>query len=87
MNNKSKKFWEKVAKCKHEWSETYNPLIRCSTPYCTAWENHCIKCGVYQSDCKCGCEFGQDGWSSKRRDSWNKKKYPLLYGIGKIKGK
>jgi len=71
---KTSKFWKKVAKCEHEWSETYNPMVNCSTPYCSAWEYHCKKCGVYQGDCLCYTEFGYDGWSYKRRINWNKKK-------------
>lgn len=61
------KFWDKVHKCKHKRiSENYLQLLGCSTPGCGGYESHCLACGVFISDCPCGCESGMSGWSYKR---------------------
>ena len=65
-------FWNKVMKCKHKnLSENYYVHIFCGTPYCSGWEEHCLDCGVYISDCKCGSNYGMFGWPEKRR--WKQK--------------
>lgn len=50
------KFWDKVAKCKHEnISETYSDGGSCVTPYCEWTEERCNDCKVYIVTC--GCHF------------------------------
>jgi len=67
---KESKFWKKVGKCKHDnLSETFVGTGSCSTPYCSADEEHCLDCGVYISSCQCNCCSGMSGWSHTR---WNK---------------
>lgn len=62
-------FWDKVEKCKHErLSPNYCPNVHCSTEYCSGHEVHCLDCGVYISECGCGCECGMSGWPKKRND-------------------
>lgn len=68
-------FWKKVHKCKHEPTSNYLKYIYCDTPYCSCHEWHCRKCGVYISECGCGCNNGMSGWSEKRWKNYNKKKY------------
>ena len=61
-------FWEKVKECKHEnLSLNYYEFIYCETPHCKGSESHCLDCGVYISECGCGCNNGMSGWSQKRR--------------------
>ena len=61
------KFWKKVYQCDHKnLSANYNGGGRCSTPYCSISEDHCLDCGVYISKCGCGCNDGMGGWPMKR---------------------
>jgi hypothetical protein len=70
------KFWKKVIECEHEWSPNYNPYVYCTTLGCYAWENHCLKCGVYEFGCKCGDSgSGQSGWSNKRWVNFRRKTF------------
>lgn len=70
------KFWDKVDQCKHEnLSYYYNSDITCTTPYCSAREDHCLDCGVYISECQCQSSSGMSGWSNQRWRSYWKKKY------------
>jgi hypothetical protein len=64
-------FWNKVMKCKHKnLSSDYCAYIFCDTPYCSGWEEHCLDCGVYISNCRCGSTHGMSGWPEKR---WSKR--------------
>jgi hypothetical protein len=67
-------FYTKVDNCEHEFSKNYSIFIHCSTPYCVGYEYHCIKCGVYISECSCGVNNGMSGWSDKRWKQFNQKK-------------
>ena len=63
-------FWDKVEKCNHDnLSQNYLEPINCGTPYCNGFETHCLDCGVYITQCDCGCENGLSGWPAKR---WRK---------------
>ncbi len=63
----SEKFWDKVTECKHKnISPNYCEHIYCETPFCFGYELHCLDCGVYISECKCGYCNGLSGWSSLR---------------------
>jgi hypothetical protein len=66
------KFWEKVEKCDHKnLSPDYCETLYCSTPYCNSYETHCLDCGVFITQCGCGCENGMSGWPDKRyRKLW-----------------
>jgi len=65
------RFWERVHACEHEnISENYFQYISCSTPYCGGEEEHCLDCGVYITECKCGFCRGMSGWPEKR---WRKR--------------
>jgi hypothetical protein len=71
----SNKFWDKVYVCKHEnKSPFYLGGGSCGTPYCSIYEYHCLDCGVYISECGCGSNNGLDGWSSRRRMNWERKR-------------
>lgn len=69
----NKEFWDKVYKCKHEWSKNYYEDVGCDTPYCDGNEQHCVKCGVYESICKCGSCNGLSGWSNSHHKTQMKK--------------
>lgn len=61
------KFWNKVGRCKHKnLSPDYCGNVYCTTPYCNGNETHCLDCGVFISECGCGCNNGLSGWSYKR---------------------
>jgi len=63
-------FWDKVEKCKHNnISGDYFVSIPCPTPYCYGHEVHCLDCGVYLTECKCGFLSGSSGWPYAR---WKK---------------
>jgi len=69
------KFWEKVNKCKHEWNPDYYETFSCANEYCNATEQHCLKCGVFKTECKCGFENGLSGHSVNRATRRNFKKF------------
>jgi hypothetical protein len=60
------KFWDKVAKCEHKNHTAYHKSTNCSTPYSSGTEIHCRDCGVYISECECGCCDGMSGWPWSR---------------------
>lgn len=63
-------FWDRVANCDHDnISNTYNPVVSCDTPYCTAHEYHCLDCSAYIGECRCGAQRGISGWPASR---WRK---------------
>jgi len=76
-------FWARVEICKHKHTTGYYSTGMCDTPYCGGWiECHCRDCGVYFTECRCGCSDGLSGWSYKRRISYNikyKKKVNRAY--------
>jgi len=74
------KFWEKVHNCQHEFYDDYYGYINCDMAYLgsNASESHCKKCGVYISECGCGCSNGMSGWSAERRRKFNQKKMRVL---------
>lgn len=78
------KYWNKVGRCKHEWSPNYSEYAgTCQTEYCGSINVcHCLKCGVYESDCACHSNSGFSGWSPKRHDTeYKKKKFkPMPFG-------
>jgi len=77
MNNK---FWDKVLKCEHKnTSKNYCEVVYCGTPYCSGSEYHCLDCGVYFSECRCGAGNGMSGWSAKRWNNLNKKKKKWIF--------
>lgn len=73
------KFWEKVSKCKHEnLSPDYCETVSCGTPYCKGSEVHCLDCGVYITECGCGCCNGMSGWPESRWITYYRKKHQKL---------
>lgn len=61
------KFWQRVRECDHESiSPDYAPHVYCPTPYCSGTERHCLDCGVYLTECKCGWNNGMSGWPWRR---------------------
>lgn len=60
------KFWKQVEKCQHVWNPNYYESYTCANEYCEAHEEHCLKCGVYKTECKCGFENGMSGHPIKR---------------------
>jgi len=63
-------FWDKVMKCEHKrLSPNYLESYGCGTPYCSAWETHCLDCGVYITECGCGSWNGLSGWPERRHRS------------------
>lgn len=71
-------FWTKVEKCAHKnLSPNYFKHISCATPYCSGHETHCLDCGVYISECKCGFNSGMSGWSLAQWITHNKQKRKL----------
>lgn len=72
---KEEKYWRKVDKCNHEWNPNYiGDGGTCPTPECGGISvNHCLKCGVYESDCRCGASSGASGWSPERHDTEDRK--------------
>jgi len=69
----STSFWDKVYKCKHDFYPDYVVGLSCETPYCSGWELHCRKCGVFVQDCDYGYNRGLSGWSSYRTRKMQKK--------------
>jgi hypothetical protein len=65
-------FWDKVNNCQHEFYDNYCVYLPCDTPYCSGYEVHCKKCGVYISKCNCGYNNGMSGWPYKR---WFKEQF------------
>jgi len=61
-------FWDKVRACKHDFNGDYCKYVgECDTPYCGSIDElHCTKCGVFRSECRCGCNNGMSGWSAAR---------------------
>lgn len=65
-------FWERVKKCKHNnISPNYLEDAGCcmSDMGSHSAEYHCLDCGVYISECGCGCSTGLSGWPKKRWDN------------------
>jgi hypothetical protein len=64
MNSKVS-FWERVYKCKHKnMNPNYSESVSCWTPYCSGWEEHCLDCGVFITECGCGFLSGKSGAES-----------------------
>lgn len=60
-------FWGRVRECDHDnLNDDYDAHVRCTTPYCSGYERHCLDCGVYIQRCKCGYNDGLSGWPAKR---------------------
>jgi len=61
-------FWKRVDACTHEVTDSspnYSALVYCDV--CSnANEWHCLKCGAYVTECRCGDQSGISGWSHKR---------------------
>lgn len=61
----TKKRWEQIAACQHQWSDYYDSG-NCATPYCQWREQRCRLCGIYSRSCDCGFEAGLSGEPRKR---------------------
>ena len=76
----SKQFWDKVDKCNHKFNPNYYEHISCAHTYlgCSGGsEEHCLLCGVYVIEDRCGDQSGMSGWSSKRWTNIRKKERDL----------
>ena len=71
-------FWDGVLDCSHDNLSDYSKMITCWTPYCSGNEYHCLDCGAYISECRCGCESGMSGWPEKRWNTYHSRKRKSL---------
>lgn len=55
MDKLTRARWKRVEKCLHKNTSEYSASLGCS---CRAYEYHCLDCGIYFNDCRCGEESG-----------------------------
>lgn len=61
-----KKFWARVARCKHKRLYAYYMPFSCFSPGCQGDETHCYDCGAFMAKCGCGYMTGIRGWPIRR---------------------
>lgn len=69
---------EPCADNEHDFYPNYSGNTYCSTPYCSAGEYHCRKCGWFVSSCLCGAERGNSKVSSR----WSEAHWKSSLGKG-----
>jgi len=63
---------EAVTECRH--ANTYPDYAVPLGCMCGAMEYHCRDCGRYFTDCRCGEEAGESGWSYARAKAERRRK-------------